>query len=778
MDKKDLIEKFQKNWERYWKVKLFEEKGFTRKRCKNCGKFFWTLDLEKEVCGDSSCQNYEFIGNPPTKKKLNYIDTWREIERFFVKKGHVPLRRYPVICRWYPLFFTIAGIVDFYRIENGKLIFEFPANPSIIPQICLRFNDVENVGINGRSYTCFCMIQQSSLYKEGGYWKDKCIELDYELLTKVFGIKPKEITFVEDAWLGEGAFGTSLEYFVRGLELGNAVFTEFRGTPDSYTEMEEKVIDMGAGLERFAWITQGTPTSYDVTFKPVLEKLKKETGVEFPQILYQYAPLAARFNIDGLLPSQVKLLKKQVAKRLKFSVDDLEKAVSPLEALYAIADHTRALTFAISDGGTPSNVGGGYNLRVILRRALQFIDKFGWDLDLVEVCGWHAKHLKPLFPELLEHQEEIKKILEVEEKRYKKTKQKTKEIVKKLKRERKKIGEEELIELYDSKGITPELLKEEGLEIEIPPKFYIKVTERHMSEKPVKAKPRFDISGLPKTRLLYYEDPNLLEFEAKVLKILDNHVILDQTIFYPRGGGQEPDSGLINGCRVIDVNKIKDVVIHELEKIDFREGQGVICKVDKQRREILKKHHTATHIINYASRKILGNHIWQHSAFKDVDKARLDITHYEGLSDQEVKQIENLANKIVEKDLPVQIEWLSRPIAEEKYGFRLYQGGVPGKEVRVVSIGEDHEACGGLHCRSTGEVGFITILRTKRIQDGVDRLEFVAGELTLNYLKESAEILKKAADLLKVKEREVPKAVENLFKKWKKLRKEVKIKYG
>jgi alanyl-tRNA synthetase len=389
--KKELIQEFQKNPNRYWKVKLFDELGFKRKRCKNCGKFFWSLN-EQETCNDSTCKPFEFIGKPITKKPLSIFKTWKIIQKFFVDNGHIPLKRYPTVCRWYPLYFTIAGIVNFYRInEDGELDWEFPANPSILLQPSLRFNDIPNVGLNSKSFTCFGMIQQTSLYDgKNGYWKDKCIELDFDLLTKVFKIKPEEINFIEDAWVGHGAFGSCLEYHVQGIELGNAVFTEFAGTPENFREMKEKIIDMGAGWERFAWITQGTKTCYDSAFGPVLKKMKKICNISFDEKLFSsYARISGKVNLDEYSDLRVALAK--IAEQLGISVEDLEKNIRPLQALYSVADHARALVFAIADGGLPSNVAGGYNLRVILRRALSFIDKFNWSLRIEDVANWHIR---------------------------------------------------------------------------------------------------------------------------------------------------------------------------------------------------------------------------------------------------------------------------------------------------------------------------------------------------------------------------------------------------
>lgn len=252
--------------------------------------------------------------------------------------------------------------------------------------------------------------------------------------------------------------------------------------------------------------------------------------------------------------------------------------------------------------------------------------------------------------------------------------------------------------------------------------------------------------------------------------------MLNQTCFYGRAGGQEPDRGFLNGAHVIDVKKQGDVIVHVLEApASFKEGDTVKGEIDWRRRYQLMQHHTATHIINAAARKILGSHVWQHSAFKDIDHARLDITHYEALSPEQEEKIEKLANQMVAKNYPVKKTWMPRAKAEAKYGFRLYQGGaVPGTELRIVSTPVDVEACGGTHVDRTGEIGLINILKTKRIQDGAVRIEFAAGNVALIYLKEKEKILKELAAELKVKENEVPAAVEKLFSKWKEKRKEMK----
>jgi alanyl-tRNA synthetase len=732
--KERLIKTLQKDWKKYWFVELFKEKGFKRKQCKKCGKFFWTL-TEQVVCNDSLCKGYAFL-EKQLAKKMDYFKTWSSVKDFFVKNGHTALERYPTICRWYPLYFTIAGIVDFYRIANNKITFEFPANPVILSQPCLRFNDIPNVGLTGQHYTCFNMIQQSSVYGKSGYWKDKCIDLDYKLLTKTLEIKPEEINFIEDAWIGYGAFGYSLEYFVGGIEMGNAVFTEFEGTLDNYSVMKEKIIDMGAGLERFCWLGQRTPTSYEAVFGPLIEKMIKKAGIEYDKKFFsEYAKFAGHLNFSD---SNVEKEKEKIAKTLKIPIKEMYKKISPMEKIYAIADHSRTLLFALSDGGLPSNVGGGYNLRVILRRALNFIEQLGSPFDIEEIIEEQAKYLKKMNPDLIENLDHINKILDSERKKYKETKERVKGIVETLDKD--KITIETAIEMYDSCGITIEVLQSSiGKNLDISPAdFYAKVTEKHLQEKEGKEEKKMDVTGLAKTKKLYYENEKLYEFKAKVLRVEGEDVVLDQTAFYPRGGGQEPDHGSINGCEVYDAEPYDGVIFYKVKNPNFKVGDTVNCRVDAERREQIMKHHTSTHLINMAARKLLGNHIWQAGSKKDVDKAHLDLTHYEPLTEEQRKKIEDFANDMIKKKIKVKKEVLPRGEAEEKYGFVIYQGGsIPETTLRIISIaGIDSEACGGLHVDNTSEIEEVFIFSTKRVQDGIIRVEYVAGKELVKKTKE------------------------------------------
>jgi len=754
LNKSELLSLFSSDYEKYYKVSLFEKLGFIRQSCSVCSRIFWAIP-QRSICPDH--ENYTFIGNPPTSRRFSYTQSWEKIKDYFEKNGHSIVNRYPVVCRWRDdLYYTIASIVDFQRVADGKVMFELPHNPLVVPQTCLRFNDIENVGITGRHYTSFCMVGQTcDADSNGGYWKDKCIDLDFGLLVDIFGISPAEITFVEDVWIGAGAFGSSLEYFVRGLELGNAVFTEFEGTEKNHRVLKNKIIDMGAGLERLSWITNGTPTSYDCTFESVLKRIYEMSGMDNlfssnrnnnyqSKILSDYF---SRISAKLQSTSDVLQVKKQIAQELSVDFEKLQKIVVPYESLYTIIDHTRTLVFAISDGSLPSNVGGGYNLRVILRRTLSLLKQLGLGFKVTDIVDLHLDQLRPLYPELMDYRNDIHEILDIECKRFIETQDRIVTISTKIKKGKTKLSLDDLIRLYESDGVTPDYLVENGLLDAVPANFYTRLSELHSTNRSEKRDKKefnmddnIDLDSSKGTTLMYYDDPLRYSFNAKILKIINkNLVVLDKTCFYPRGGGQEPDFGYIGDYKVDNVVKIKDKLFHHVVgTFEQNEGDLIDCVVEKERRLAITKNHTATHIINHASRSVLGSWVWQNSAYKDETYARLDITHHSALSREEMQEIERKANDIVRRNLPVMINWHSRGMAEQNYGFRIYQGGVvPTNDVRIVNIGGlDIEACGGTHVFNTGELGLIKILKTERIQDGVVRIEFVAGENALNRVQD------------------------------------------
>jgi alanyl-tRNA synthetase len=769
--KESLKKDFAKDWKKHYQVEIFREKGFVRKACPKCGKNFWALDTERTLCGDPPCENYGFIGKPITRERWDYVQTWKEFENFFRKNGHASISRYPVIDRWRPdLFFTIASIQDFQRIDQGSMVWEYPADPLVIPQVCLRFPDIPNIGVTGRHHSSFIMSGQHAF---GSYWKDRCIQLNFDFLTKVMGIPEKELTYTEDIWAMPdfSGFGPCIETFSRGLELVNSVFTEFTRKGSSYVDLPLKVIDVGWGHERLVWFSNGTHTGYDAVFGPVIKWMKERTGLKGSELFDRYSVLAGSLNFDEIKDSRK--AREELANKLGVGIKELNETIEPMQALYAIADHAKTLLFAVTDGGIPSNVGGGYNLRVLLRRALSFIKEFGFQFTLDDIAEMHAKHLKPMFPELREGLPTLSKILDVEKSRYEKTLERASQLIQK---EAKcgRIGDETMIRLYTSNGITPELIekvaKSESLDISVPEDFYSLLTAQHMTgKKDEDEEIKADVSGIKKTEAIFYEKPYQIEFNAKILKAIKAKqgfwLALDRTCFYPEGGGQPGDTGhLSHGGReikVTDTQKIGEVILHKVSGT-VRPGTSLEGRIDWDRRYQLMKMHTAAHVLGGSCRQVLGKHIWQAGARKGIQSSRIDFTHYQPFTQEEIERIERTTNDIIRKNLSVTTQFMPRSEAESKYGFVLYQGGAsPGKMVRVVSVsgGFDAEACAGTHVQSTGEIEAIRIIRTDRIQDGINRIEFTcgkkAGEFERSQEQLFQEVLEKARTIDALKDSDV-----------------------
>jgi len=770
--KKWIREKASHEPEKYYPVKTLKELGFKRYKCKFCGKNFWSTE-PRDYCDEPECREkagllpYGFIGNPISNKRYTYSEAWNKAwVPIFKQFGHTPIKRYPVVARWRDdVYFVQASIYDFQpHVVSGEV--DPPENPLIVPQFCLRFNDVDNVGLSGRHYTGFVMVGEHAFNtpKNHIYFKEKGIRYIHDFLNKI-GIKDSDIIFHEDGWAGGGNFGVSIEYFSRGLELGNQVYMQYEMTPNGPRELRTKVIDMGAGLERTSWALNGTPTSYDMVFPKTLNYIMKSIGFKKEGNVWNVFPqYAAILNADEM---NLEKSWKEISNKTGFETQYIKDHIYKMKNIYTVADHIRTLMVGINDGALPSNAGGGYNLRYILRRVFSITKN--WNIDIHKIIEMELKDIDELFPEIKNMKDVIDDVIDVEKKRYNETNRKSGKII--LKYLKNNMKTKDFVKLYESYGISPESIIEEAeknkIKISIPEDFYEKLNERKkISKRKVKKKINIDVDGIPKTIDIYHS--NKSEFEAKILKIIDNWVILDKTGFYPESGGQENDTGKINDSNVIDVQKVKGVIIHLVDKINFKEGDMVKCKIDTNRRERLTVHHTATHIINAAARQILGKHIWQHGAHKSPEKAHLDITHYKNLTEKEVNKIEDLSNKIISKGYTVYTEELSRTEAEKRYGVRIYQGGaVPGKVLRIVSIDNiDHEACGGTHVKNTKEVGEIIILKTERIQDGIIRIEFVAGKSAEKYNEEMKKIVDELVDMFDCNRDELIERIKNLKEEW------------
>ena len=767
---------FWKDPSNYYPTTSLESFGFHRSICKACKKPYWSVE-QQEFCGDPQCnptESFGFIHKTPAKNKLNYLDVWKNFSKMFKKNGYTPIKRYPIVARWNPTMeYTNASIAAFQpHVVSGEV--EPPANPLVLPQFCFRTVDIDNVGITGSHNTVFNMIGQHQFVDKKQWDQNKSFQDIYQWITQGVGLDKKDVTFIEDSWAGGGNLGCCLEFFSKGCELGNQVYMLYEQTPTGVHELKKKVLDMGMGMERNAWFSQGTNTIYDATFPEVNKKLLSITGLKIDsKLMKQYVPHAGLLNIDEV--DDINKAWSTVAKRVGVDTKTLRDQVLPLAALYSIAEHSRALLVLLADGALPSNVGGGYNLRVLYRRALSFINHYDWNIDLNEVTTWHAKELKSVWPEFTEHLEDVHKILDVEEQKYNNTIQKSKSVVVNLLK--KKVTEKDLLQLYDSQGIAPELIQREATKqkktVHVPEDFYARVAELHEQREQKHATKKeilIDLEGVPATKLLYFKDSKHYNFTAKVIRQIGKFVVLDETYFYPTSGGQMHDTGTIAGEEVVDIFKQGNVVVHMLrDEHTFPEGEAVECHIEPARRLQLSQNHTAAHILNAAARQVLGNHINQAGAFKDVDKARLDVTHYQSITDDELHKIEAAANRIIADKIPIHKSFMSRSAAEKTYGMNIYQGGVPiGKDLRIVDIkNTDVECCGGSHLDNTSEVALIKILKSSKISDSIVRIEYTAGKAASKAINKESALLETTAQLLNVNKGQVPARAQEVFTLWK-----------
>ncbi len=711
-------------------LKYFHDNGYARKKCKSCNDYYWTLEKNSELCGDQPCVSFSFIGDSTTTdKKLSLDEVRQKFISFFKNNNHSKVsypetgNRCPVIARWRnDIYLTIASIADFQpHVTSGEV--PPPSNPLVISQPCIRLNDLDEVGFSGRHLTMFEMMGHHAFNKniDEIYWKEKTVEYCDEFFTKEIGIPRNKINYKEQLWIGGGNAGPCIEVLAGGLEIATLVFMNMKEDDDGDIEIEGKkyvqnplnIVDTGYGLERIAWFTTGTKTIYETVF-----------------------------------PKQINFIKNK------------SKNKNDISAIYALADHSKCLAFMLGDGIVPSNVKSGYLARLIIRRSLRFLEKLDLNISLKELVNLQLDQLKISFPSLIERKKQINEILDIETNRFKETLSKGRGMVKRILLGNEKIDTGDLIKLYDTHGMPPDVVKniseKEGVKIEIPKNFDTMIAELHSHEKKLEAKKEVS-KNLPETGMLYYEDHYKKEFYAKVIwanKIKDNYeIILDKTAFYPEGGGQPNDVGFLlkNNDRIFvkKVKKIGNTIIHVTDK-KLKVGDEIKGLIDWDKRYTLMKHHTGTHVINGALRKILGEHVWQAGSQLGINEARFDFSHYESLNDKDVKAIEKMSNEFIQNKVNVEKKIMTRNDAEKTFGFRLYQGGVPpGNEIRVLNIpGIDVEACGGTHLDNIGEIEKVRIIKSERIQDGVNRIIFAAGKMVDKHIKEDMSLFRDLVNIL------------------------------
>ena len=786
-------------------LKIFEDLGYKKQICEECGQEFYS-QIDRATCGDAPCDEYGFIGNPATDKPYDLYEIQETFREFLAKEGHEPIPRYPILAkRWRDDVFLVGASIFCFQpwITSGMV--EPPANPLEVEQPSIRLNDVDNVGRTGRHMTCFTMGSHTVINKPDNfiYWEDETIRLCHEFF-KSIGIDTKELTFIKSWWKGGGNEGPCYEVCCRGVELATLVFMQYKTLENGdKEEIPIKVVDTGYGLERIAWISQGTPTAYDACFAPVVDKLKSLTGVEVnEEILARNAEIAGMMDIEDI--GDIRELRQEVADSLNISLEEYLKNAEPMEAIYIIADHTRCLAFMLADGIIPSNVKEGYLARLVLRRTIRFMKDLNMKESLSDIMEIQLDFLTKFYPEINDAQQHIMNIINLEEERYAKTIEKGKKTVKRTIKRLKKEGKtsmplETLIDLYDAQGMPPETVEElasgyENFEVKVPDNFFTIVADSHAEDTKAK-KETFEIDVDP-TELDFYNDIYQKESDGKIIEVVlkDDNVclIFDRTIFYPEGGGQPSDIGIvsIDGTiyEVVYAEKLNNIVLHHIAVPKDSDKDSLFAKlkdyisaevhmaINWNRRITLARHHTGTHLVIAAARKVLGQHIWQAGAQKGLERSRIDLSHYKRISFEELNEIEKLANEYVMANIDLDINWLSRDEAEKEYGLILYQGGVvPGSQIRVVKIpGIDVQACAGTHLDRTGEVGPIKINKTERVQDGVERIDFSAGLAAIDSIQNDMKLLADSSDVFSVTIDQLPKICDRFFREWKAQRNEIK----
>jgi alanyl-tRNA synthetase len=557
--------------------------------------------------------------------------------------------------------------------------------------------------------------------------------------------------------------------------------------------MKLRIVDTGYGLERLVWASKGSPTIYDAVFPEMVSKVMSAAGLshlldnkEFTKILALNAKFAGLMDISGTNLFQ---LRKKVAAAIDISPEKLDKMISPIEKVYAVVDHTRCLAYMLGDCIVPSNVREGYLARLVIRRTLRMMAELKIQEPLADLVEQQTRIIgMNTFEQDISI---VREIVDRETEKYASTLERGTRIVQKIaqsyKARSQRVPLSEIVTLYDSHGIQPEMVKDiatkEGAVVDLPDNFYSMVADMHSESKKEAVEDKTSkysvrVDGLPPTKKLYYEQSSDIEFEAVVLDFFDGYAVTDQTLFYPDGGGQPADTGSLvssdSMVRVDGVIKIGEVILHHITGGVLRRGERVKGMVDEERRWSLMRHHTATHILLHAAKEVLGVHIHQAGAQKGSESSRIDIRHFKHITPDELRKIETEANRMIMASQPVEISVEDRTKAEQKYGFSLYQGGVPpGRDIRVVKVAGDIEACAGTHCRNTGEVGVIKIIRVEHIQDGIERIEFAAGLAAIFYMQHLEHIISSSSEVLSVQPDNLPSSVSRFFNEWKDQKKDI-----
>lgn len=723
---------------------------------------------------------------------------------FFKSKQHLILHSFPLIPENDPSLLLIgAGMAPLKPYFTGKLV--PPSYRVTTSQKCIRTDDIDNVGRTARHHTFFEMLGNFSF---GDYFKKEAISWAWEFLTKVIELDPDKLyvtiypddkeaydywhnmigladerifKFDDNFWeIGEGPCGPDSEIFYdlgpergcgkptctvgcdcdRYLEIWNLVFTQYNRTKDGkYEPLAKKNIDTGCGLERLASVIQQKESNFetDLIF-PIIEKVIAISGGDYSQ------------------PDQKMAMK-------------------------VIADHIRAITVMISDGILPSNEGRGYVLRRILRRAVRYGRLLGIDhLFLSSLVDTVIDILGTEYPELRQYESLIKRVIDTEERQFSATLAQGLDLLHQMMEEAnstKILAGSEVFKLYDTFGfpveLTEEIAAEKGYTLDTEG-FKKAMTEQQERARAARTKVSAKVAVPDTTKL--DQDTLVNDAEAvnghivmigregtEVQQARDGEevtIILDSNPFHAEGGGQLGDTGILKAkggsVRVTDAKALPNGLVYLIATVaegQIQTGDAVDIAVDKARNLAIARNHTATHLLQAALRKVLGNHVNQAGSLVTPEHLRFDFTNFSPVSAEELEKVESLVNEEILKNVPVTIEEMALKDAKEKGAMALF-GEKYGDRVRVVSVGDfSCELCGGSHVTNTAAIGSFRILSETGTGTGVRRIEAVTGAAALQKAKADEAVIRNLASVLKVKADDVTVKVGHLLKQLKDTEKEL-----
>lgn len=712
------------------------------------------------------------------------------------------------------LLWINSGVATLKKYFDGSVI---PENPRITnAQKAIRTNDIENVGKTARHHTMFEMLGNFSV---GDYFRDEAITWGFELLTspewfdfpkdKLYmtyypddkdtynrwislGVEPSHLIPIEDNFweIGAGPSGPDTEiFFDRGedfdldhvgikllaediendryIEIWNIVLSQFNADPavprSEYKELPHKNIDTGAGLERLVAVMQGAKTNFETDlFMPIIREIEKLSG--------------KTYDPDG--------------DNMSFKV---------------IADHIRSLSFAIGDGALPGNEGRGYVLRRLLRRAVMHGRRLGInETFLYKLVPTVGKIMESYYPEVLEKREFIEKIVRREEETFARTIDAGSNMLDQLLADLKAAGKDtvegkDIFKLYDTYGfpveLTEELAEDKGFKID---HAGFEAAMKEQQERARASVVKGGSMGMQSETLSSITEESVFSYTEEVLDstlsviIADNErteavsegqvlLVFAKTPFYAEMGGQVADHGVIKNdkgdivARVTDVQKAPNgQALHTVDVLaSLSVGTTYTLEIDSKRRHSVIKNHTATHLLHAALHHVIGEHATQAGSLNEEGFLRFDFTHFEAVTADELRQIEEKVNQQIWNAIPVKTVETDIDTAKSMGAMALF-GEKYGKNVRVVTIGDySIELCGGTHVSNTAEIGIFKIVKEEGIGSGTRRILAVTGKEAFEAYRQEEEDLKAIAETLKVPQlKEVTKKVVSLQEQLHKLQKE------